>query len=96
MVEEFPIVEVPLDAPEASEEMGTKEKFWFRNGNQRLCLYKKARPETGEDWSEKIVAELCELLGLPHAEYELAMFDHCRGVISPSFLPELGSLIPGN
>jgi len=33
---------------------------------------------------------------LPHAEYELAIFNGDRGVISPSFLPEDGRLIPGN
>lgn len=97
MPEAFPIVEVPQDAPEELEAMGTKEKFWFRDRERGLCLYKKARPGTGEDWSEKIAAELCKLLGLPHADYELAtLFDGSLGTISPSFLPEAGSLIPGN
>lgn len=31
MPEQFPIIEVPLDAPEADEDLGTKEKFWFRH-----------------------------------------------------------------
>lgn len=92
----FPIVEVSLDAPEEAEAMGTKEKFWFQDRDRGLCLYKKARPGTGEDWSEKIAAELCQLLGLPHADYDLATFDGCPGTISPSFLPEAGSLILGN
>ncbi|NJN37544.1 MAG: HipA-like protein [Acaryochloridaceae cyanobacterium CSU_3_4] len=96
MPETFPIIEVPQTAPEELEEMGTKEKFWFRDQERGLCLYKKARQDTGEDWSEKVAAELCELLGLPHADYELATFDNWQGVISPSFLPEGGSLIPGN
>ncbi len=61
-----------------------------------LCLYKKARQNTGEDWSEKIAAELCQLLQLPHTEYELAVFNGEKGIISKSFLPENGSLIPGN
>ncbi|NEP10149.1 MAG: hypothetical protein F6K14_08015 [Symploca sp. SIO2C1] len=96
MPEAFPIVEVSQDAPEESEVMGTKEKFWFNDQERGLCLYKKARLGTGEDWSEKIAAELCKLLGLPHADYELATFDGSWGIISPSFLPEDGSLIPGN
>jgi hypothetical protein len=76
--------------------MGTKEKFWFHHEELGLCLYKKARPNTGEDWSEKIAAELCNLIKLPHAKYELAIFNNEKGTISPSFVPENGSLIPGN
>ncbi|MEH1947324.1 MAG: hypothetical protein V7K77_10255 [Nostoc sp.] len=71
MPELFPIIDVPLDAPEADEDLGTKVKFWFRHQYLGRCLFKKARPNTGEDWAEKIAAELCELLGLPHANYEL-------------------------
>jgi hypothetical protein len=92
----FSIFEIPLESPESEEAMGTKEKFWFRHEKLGLCLYKKARQNTGEDWSEKIVSELCKLIKLPHAEYELAIFNNEKGTISPSFLPENGSLIPGN
>ncbi|MBN4005279.1 hypothetical protein [Nostoc sp. LPT] len=59
MPEQFPIIDVPLDAPEADEDLGTKEKFWFRHQYLGRCLFKKARPNTGEDWAEKIAAELC-------------------------------------
>ena len=96
MLEKFPIIEVPPDAPEKSEEMGTKEKFWFRERDRGLFLYKKARPNTGEDWSEKIASELCKLLKLPHAQYELATFNGERGIISPFFVPQGGNLILGN
>ncbi|MGJ3248762.1 MAG: hypothetical protein ACFE0I_22150 [Elainellaceae cyanobacterium] len=78
MLEPFPVIEISSDAPEESEAMGTKEKFWFRDPERGLCLYKKARPNTGEDWSEKIAAELCQLIGLPHANYELAAFNGDR------------------
>ena len=96
MSEKFPIFEISPEAPEESEAMGTKEKFWFHHAELGLCLYKKARQNTGEDWSEKIAAELCQLIQLPHAEYELATFNHEKGTISKSFLPENSSLIPGN
>ncbi len=62
-------------------------------------LYKQARPNIGEDWAEKVAAELCNLLGLPHAEYELAeTWEGNRGVVSPKFLDaEEGEiLINGN
>jgi hypothetical protein len=96
VIEYFPIIEVPPDAPEESEEMGTKEKFWFRDRDLGLCLYKKARSNTGEDWAEKIASELCNLLGLPHARYELAVFDEEYGIISPSFVADDSDLVLGN
>ncbi|WP_335233305.1 hypothetical protein [Nostoc sp.] len=98
MPEQFSIIDVPLDAPEGNEDVGTKEKFWFRHQYLGSCLFKKARPNTGEDWAEKIAAELCELLGLPHADYELAIFNGENGIVSPSFLPpqEGAILILGN
>ncbi|MGF1962245.1 MAG: HipA-like protein [Aulosira sp. DedVER01a] len=94
--EKFSIIEVPLEAPEVIEDLGTKEKFWFRYQNLGRYLYKKARPNTGEDWVEKIASELCKLLRLPHADYELATFNGENGTISPSFLAKGGNLILGN
>lgn len=96
MTDEFPIIEVPLEASESEEAMGTKEKFWFRHQELGLCLYKKARQNTGEDWAEKIAAELCKLLKLPSADYELAICNGEPGVVSPSFVPKGGNLITGN
>lgn len=96
MGDKFPIITISPEAPEESEAMGTKEKFWFRHEELGLCLYKKARQNTGEDWSEKIAAELCKLIKLPHAEYELASFNNEKGTISKSFLFDNSSLITGN
>ena len=66
----------------------------------RVCvLYKQARPNIGEDWAEKVVAELCKILGLPHAEYELAeTWEGKRGIASLKFLQEKEgeALINGN
>ncbi|MEN9566051.1 MAG: hypothetical protein RLZZ69_1247 [Cyanobacteriota bacterium] len=64
MSEKFPIFEISPEAPEESEAMGTKEKFWFHHEQLGLCLYKKARQNTGEDWAEKIAAELCKLINI--------------------------------
>ena len=98
MAEEFPIIVVPEAAYELSETetMGTKFKFWFDDPSLGPCLYKQSRPNTGEDWAEKSAAELCKLLGLPHAKYELATWKSQRGTVSPSFLPDGGSFFPGN
>ncbi|MCC5642184.1 hypothetical protein LC607_04220 [Nostoc sp. CHAB 5824] len=43
MPEQFRLIEVPLDAPEADEDLGTKEKFWFRHHELGRCLFKKAK-----------------------------------------------------
>jgi len=62
--------------------VGSKEKFWYTRKDGYRWLFKTNRPNTGEDWAEKIAAELCALLGLPHATYELAEWTPKRGVIS--------------
>jgi hypothetical protein len=92
----FPIIEVPIDAAQAEEAMGSKFKFWYRHPELGDCLFKRARPNTGEDWSEKIAAELCRLLGLPHATYELATWEGQPGTVSPNLLPQNCDLIHGN
>lgn len=89
----FPVIKVPLDAPEYDETIGSKNKFWFQD---QTFLYKEATPNTGEDWAEKIASELCTFLRLPHAEYDLATYNGKHGIISRSFVPEGGILIPGN
>ncbi len=96
MSSQFSIIEVPVDAAEAEEAMGTKFKFWFQHPELGNCLFKQARSNTGEDWAEKIAAELAQLLGLPHATYELATWQGQAGIVSPSFLPDSTALIHGN
>lgn len=96
MSNQFPIFEVPADAAEAEEAMGTKFKFWFQHPELGNSLFKQARSNTGEDWAEKIAAELAQLLGLPHARYELATWNERPGTISPAMVPENASLIHGN
>ncbi|MCT7962436.1 hypothetical protein NG791_17350 [Laspinema sp. D1] len=96
MSEFFPIIEIPENATQELEQLGTKYKFWFNHPELGNCLYKQSRPNTGEDWSEKIAAELCKLVGLPHAKIELASWKAIRGTVSPSFLPDKGKLTLGN
>jgi hypothetical protein len=96
MSNQFPIFEVPEDAAEASEAMGSRFKFWFHHPDLGNCLFKQVRSNTGEDWSEKIAAELAELLGLPHANYALATWREHFGVISSNFLTDETVLIHGN
>ncbi len=91
----FPIISIDDDAPEFPEQLGTKEKFWLRIAGKRH-LFKIGRSGTGENWAEKIAAELAELLSLPHAHYDLAVWKGQKGVLSPLIVPEDGRLILGN
>ena len=91
----FNIVEIPPDAPEKFEDMGTKPKFWYRDAQGKYRLYKEIRVGTGEDWSEKIACELCKLLESPHVHYDLATWKGTKGVISQHFC-ENDRLVHGN
>lgn len=85
---------------EAVETLGARRKFWFRDNDSRI-LFKAEERNTGEDWAEKVVCELAELLGLPHVQYELAQevqgnVDRWPGVICASCLTGNEALVLGN
>ena len=86
---------------EAVETQGAKRKFWFRQEDNVRTLFKAEDRGTGEDWAEKVVCELCKLLGLPHVHYELAHeydgeSNRGPGVICASCTPGKLSLVLGN
>ena len=86
-------------APETYEQIGSKPKFWFVEGDDsRRSLFKFGRPGTDEVSAEKAAAEIAELMGLPHATIELAIFTDRLGTISPSFVDKSKGedLIHGN
>lgn len=77
--------------------MGTREKFWYRdNDSERDWLFKYPRPNTGEHWAEKIVAEVADAAGIEHAIVELAQFQNNRGSITESFVQQGVILRHGN
>jgi len=87
---------IPENASFQLEQLGTKAKEWYLDAEGNKILFKEGRPDTGENWAEKVCCEICRLIGLPHAEYELAVWGDRQGVISPSFVPHDGRLIHGN
>lgn len=96
----FRIYQVDRSKIEATEQLGTKPKFWFRDGEQRV-LFKAEERGTGEDWAEKVACQLCKILGLPHVHYELAEeWANERylqpGVVCETCSPPPKSLILGN
>jgi len=93
----YPIVELAEDVPAQLEQLGTKTKFWYRDENGLRMMFKQGRPGTGENWAEKVCCEICRLLDIPHAEYELAVWKNNRkGVVTPTFVPKGGRLVLGN
>jgi len=85
------------------EQLGSKEKFWFRvDDGKSLFKATQKHPDgspTGEDWAEKIACELASLLGIPHVHYDLAVWvngaDH-RGSVCANFVPQNWFLVHGN
>lgn len=92
----YQIIEVLEQHAETVEQLGTKPKFWYRGEDGLSYLLKESRPDTGEHWAEKVACELCKLIGIPHAQYELANFIGKKGVVSLNFVPKGGGLIHGN
>ena len=103
----FPVRNISQLDSIQNEPMGTKEKYWFPRTEEhwywdslgseyREFIFKAGREGMGENWAEKVAAELCTLLDLPHAQYDLATYKNKRGVISPTFVPSGASLRHGN
>ena len=93
----YPIVTIPPDAREDTEQLGSKPKFWVLLGDRRW-LFKEARPDTGEDWAEKVAAEVAVAIGIRAATVELAEYEGRRGCISLNFVNVKGgeALVHGN
>jgi hypothetical protein len=101
MSEEYLIYQLSQeDLSEKIEQDGVLRKNWYNHPELGECLFKEAAPtqaiisEARTDWTEKVVAELADLLNLPVARYELASgyFDKSselvEGVISLNCIPE--------
>lgn len=92
----YPIIEVSAGSAQTLEQLGTKDKFWFLTPGLGWRLCKLKRPNTGEDWSEKVAAEIAAGLDLPHALYELGVFEGRECVLSTTCVPEGWTLVHGN
>lgn len=93
----YPVVVVTPNQSIWDEALGTKQKFWIEQDGYRW-LFKYARENTGEDWSEKLACEIAKAIGIPAAHIELATCDGRRGTLSRSFTDrdKNESLIHGN
>ncbi|ELI1812952.1 hypothetical protein KW463_16895 [Vibrio fluvialis] len=102
----FPVIDISKQDIDNYEQMGTKSKFWYTdNASGKEYLFKSIHTEDkhqnpivrhGEDWSEKVACELAELLGIPHANYDLAINGNERGIRSENFIADGDAMIFGN
>lgn len=84
--EPFPIRDVSAWPARAEEQMGSKRKVWLESPTQESYLFKNVRQDSigsvyGDDWAEKLAAELAGLLSVPAAAVDLAHRDGNPGVI---------------
>ena len=98
MPDSYPIIQVDPEWVLDDEDMGTKEKFWYREtgDGENDWLFKHPRSNTGEHWAEKLAAEVARVLGIPHATVELAEFEGKPGSVSQSFVSDEQELVHGN
>ncbi len=97
MADPYPVVTIQPAWMLAEEGMGTKRKFWYRDPSTKVeWLFKYPREGTGEHWAEKIAAEVAGLLGVDHAQAELAVYREQKGVAVKSFVPSGLELVHGN
>lgn len=93
MGDTYPVVQLQTGWLLGDEQMGSKDKCWVRlpdDSNPWLFKYSRmsAGNMTGEHWAEKIAAEIAALMGVPHAQVELAVMDGHPGSLSQRF-PQL-------
>ena len=96
----YPVHDVTGWIAERPEALGSKEKFWLIPPTHvpppRPHLFKLGRHNTGENWAEKACCEILKSLGIPCAEYNFAIHEGRRGVISERFFQDGGSFVPAN
>ncbi len=97
----FEIVDVTeWQIAQTIEAIGTRPKQWLRDADEASWLFKEARTDderpSGQDWAEKVVAELAKLLGIAAATVELAHWRGRRGIVSLNFVAKGATLVHGN
>lgn len=99
----YPVVHILPEQFADIEQLGSKAKFWFLLGDKKW-LFKEARiiptslgdVPTGEDWAEKIAAEIAHRLDIPAARVELAESEGRRGSATLNFTNPAQQLMHGN
>jgi hypothetical protein len=96
----YPIITVAPEAVLESEQLGTKDKFWFNTDDGYLgksqWLFKFPTEGTGQHWAEKIACEIAKEMKILTPRVELAVFEGARGSATENFTKEGYELFHGN
>jgi len=98
----YPVFKVPPENVLESEQLGTKDKFWFRGGFidssvESEWLFKFPTEGTGQHWAEKIAYEIAREMRISAPRVELAEFGLTKGSATVSFTKANGyELYHGN
>ena len=92
----FQVPDSGIDPEDEPERLGSKRKFWFRREDGVRCLFKFPRHDFGEHWAEKVAAEVAGLIGVRHAEVQLARFGDVLGTQSSAFAEPEWLRVHGN
>ena len=97
---EFPVITVAPESVLESEQLGTKDKFWFNTDDDYLgdsqWLFKFPTEGTGQHWAEKIACEIAKQMRILTPRVELALFEGARGSATENFTKDGYELFHGN
>ena len=77
MCSDYPVMDVHAHWETQSEQMGTKDKFWFRDPDDpQECdwLFKFPTENTGQHWAEKLSYEIARRMRILAPKVELAQY----------------------
>ena len=98
----YPVFRIPPETVLEPEQLGTKDKFWFRGecideNEESEWLYKYPTEGTGQHWAEKIAYEIAREMRVKVPRVELAVFEGTKGSATISFTKTHGyELYHGN
>lgn len=96
----FPVITVAPETVLESEQLGTKDKFWFNTEEDYLgesqWLFKFPTEGTGQHWAEKISCEIAKQMKIVTPRVELAEFEGVLGTATENFTKDGYELFHGN
>lgn len=97
---DFPVITVAPELVLESEQLGTKDKFWFISDDEYLgksqWLFKFPTESTGQHWAEKIACEVAKQMKILTPRVELAVFQDALGSATENFTKDGYELFHGN
>jgi len=86
----YPIFKIEPEHVLEQEQLGTKDKFWFRGigidgKDDSEWLFKEPTEGTGQHWAEKIAYEIARIMRIVVPTVELANFEGIKGTATLSF-----------